>query len=153
MVFFANWGKQLEAVGYAGIEKCQNCKNYCDFWICEHRSVAGVYFIKAKYNKKYLYVCEVCEKAWDIDASAKDEALKRTIGLPTQEQCWEMWDRLMEIADQTAAENKENENALDCVVDALVKAVEELKQTYQEQQVEYIAQRFVAFLQDDDRPA
>jgi hypothetical protein len=154
MVFFASWGKQLEVIGYAGIEKCENCKNYCNFWICEHRSETRVYFMRvASYDKKHLYVCEICEKAWSIDPSAKDEALKRSIGLPSPEQCWEMWDRLMEVADHAAGANKARDNVWEFITNALSNELTKMKQTYEAEQVDYIAERYLSFLADDDRPA
>jgi hypothetical protein len=153
MVFFASWGKRIEIVGYAGIEKCQNCKNYCNSWICEHRSEASVYFLRiAKYDKKLLYICEVCEKAWEIDESAKNEAIHRTIGLPSPEECWTIWGRLLEEAERAANANQGNENVLNFVSDALVAAGEELKRTYGEDQVRGIAECFLRFLLDDDKP-
>jgi hypothetical protein len=89
------WGKDLKQVAYAGIEKCPNCKNYGHFWICEHSSHAKLYFIKvAKWNKKLLYMCQTCERGWEIEESAKEDAIKRTIALPTGEQALQMWTRL-----------------------------------------------------------
>jgi hypothetical protein len=149
------WGKDLRQVAYAGIEKCPNCKNYGHFWICEHSSHAKLYFIKvAKWNKKLLYMCETCERGWEIEDSAKEDAIKRTIGLPTGQQCMEMLTRLNSAVNNAltgaGAEGQEETGRL--IGNVFTEAVKELKRSYQEDHVGYVAGRFIAYLQDQDRP-
>jgi hypothetical protein len=149
------WGKDLKQVAYAGIEKCPNCKNYGHFWICEHSSHAKLYFIKvAKWNKKLLYMCETCERGWEIEETAKEDAIKRTIALPTGEQALQMWTRLNSAVNNalTGAGELAQEETVRLIINVITETVKELKATYQEDHVGYVAGRFIAYLQDQDRP-
>jgi len=149
------WGKDVKQVAYAGIEKCPHCKNHGHFWICEHSSHATLYFIKvAKWSKKLLYMCATCERGWELDESVREEAIKRTIGLPTEEQCLQMWSRLDSASSKalTASREMANDQTIQMLGDAIAATVEELKAMHQEDHVTYVAGRFVAFLRDQDRP-
>lgn len=154
MIIFG-WGKDLKQVAYAGIEKCPNCKNYTNFWICEHSSNATLYFVKvAKWKKKLLYMCETCDRGWEIEEAAKEETIRRTIGLPTREHSVEIWSRLVSAihAAQTPADEQRHEEILRLVENAIITTVDELKSTYLEHDVDYVAARFIAYLQDPDAP-
>jgi len=148
------WGKDLKQVAYAGIEKCPNCKNYGHFWICEHSSHAKLYFIKvAKWNKKLLYMCQTCERGWEIEESAKEDAIKRTIALPTGEQALQMWTRLNSaVNDALTGVGDGQEETVRLITNVIIATVKEFKNTYQEDHVGYVAGRFIAHLQDQDRP-
>jgi hypothetical protein len=149
------WGKDLTQVAYAGIEKCPNCKNYSHFWVCEHSSHASLYFIKvARWNKKLLFMCQTCERGWEIDAARKEEVLQRTVSLPSVEQCGDMWSRLNASVNKSlvgVGETGKEETVL-LISNAITEAVKELKATYQEDHVAYVVSRFIANLQDPDRP-
>jgi len=149
------WGKDLKQVAYAGVEKCPNCKNYGHFWICEHSSHATLYFIKvAKWNKKVLYMCEICKQGWEIEEAAKEDAIKRTIGLPTGDQCLQIWTRLESAVNAalTGGGEKGKEETVQLIRNAITATAKELKATYQDDQVGYVAGRFIAYLSDQDRP-
>ena len=149
------WGKDLKQVAYAGIEKCPNCKNYGHFWICEHSSHAKLYFIKvAKWNKQLLYMCETCERGWEIEEAAKEDVIRRTIGLPTGEQALQMWTRLNSavINALTGPGKQEQEDSVLLITNVVSATVKGLEATYQEDHVRYVAGRFIAYLQDQDLP-
>jgi hypothetical protein len=150
------WGKDLKQVAYAGIDKCPNCKNYGHFWLCEHSSHASLYFIKVvRWNKKLLYMCQTCERGWEIDEKAGNEAIERTIRLPSPEQCVTMWTRLdtavSRAVDYPIAVG--GQSAITPLSAAIGKTIEELKTEYQHDHVGYIANRYIAFLQDPDKAA
>lgn len=149
------WGKDLTQVAYAGIEKCPHCKNFSHFWICEHSSHASLYFIKVmKWNKKLLLMCQTCERGWEVEEAQKEDVLKRTIGLPSVEQCAKMWTRLNASVNQALSGDGEKgtEETVRRITNAITETVQELKATFQEDHVAYMTSRFVAYLQDPERP-
>lgn len=149
------WGKGLKHVAYAGIEKCPHCKNFGHFWVCEHSSHATLYFFKvAKWNKKLVCMCETCEHGWEIEPAHQADVLKRTIGLPTGEQCTQIWARLNGAVNQalTTGGERGSEETVRLISQAIAETVQALNAQYQEDHVAYVASRFVAYLQDPDRP-
>jgi hypothetical protein len=149
------WGKDLKKVAYSGIEKCPNCKNYGHFWVCEHSWHAKLYFVKvAKWNKRLLYMCDTCKRGWEIEESAREDAIKRTIGLPTLEQCLELWNRLNSDVNNalTAAAVQGQEQTVRVIGSAINETVKDLRGKYQEDHVGYVTSRFIAYLEDQDRP-
>ena len=70
------WGKNIKEIGYYGILKCRNCKNYADFDICELSSNVKLYFFTvAKYNKKRYLRCGTCGCGYELNKSQYDELL------------------------------------------------------------------------------
>jgi len=39
------WGKKGKFIGYVGIDKCPNCKNYVHFSIYEYSNRVNIYFV------------------------------------------------------------------------------------------------------------
>jgi hypothetical protein len=149
------WGKDLKEVAYAGIDKCQQCKNWSHFHICEHSSHASLYFVKVlKWNKRCVYVCQTCSHGWAIDESKKDDIIRQTISLPSKDHCALMWNRFDQAVSQAIDQGRGGgEEAMFASVRlALTNTIGVLKQTFQEDHTHYLAQRYVAYLQDQDRP-
>jgi hypothetical protein len=152
-MFYASWGKKLKPLGYAGIEKCGNCKNYCNFWISEHASQVKAYFIQvAKFNKKFLYHCEICDASWEIPAGKKDEMLRCSTALPTPENCWHLWDCLND-AVTTAARAATNGDLSEKISAALKDQLQTLSGRFPRDHVAYVGRQYLEFLHDEDRPA
>jgi len=152
-MFYASWGKKLKPLGYAGIEKCENCKNYCNFWISEHASQVKAYFIQvAKFKKKILYHCEICNASWEIAKSKKDEMLRFSTALPTPENCWHLWESLNDTAT-AAAKSACNGDVWDLVAAALKAQLQTLDRRFPSDHVAYVGKQYLEFLQDEDRPA
>jgi hypothetical protein len=150
------WGKDLKEVAYAGIEKCGQCKNWGHFALCEHSSHASLYFIKvARWNRKFVLVCRTCNNGWQIDESKRESLIRQTISLPSQEHSGLIWNSLDQAAsaafDQKVADGQEVAMAAACV--ALADTVESLERQFQQDHIRYVAQRYVAFLQDQDKPS
>src|SRR4051812_17695799 len=86
------WGKDLRKLAYAGIEKCPNCGAVAHFWLCERANNASLYFLKiAKWNRQFLLMCQSCENGWEILPELRDETLRRTLALPSPEECEEIF--------------------------------------------------------------
>ena len=149
------WGKDLKEVAYAGIEKCPNCKNWSHFYICEHSSHASLYFIKVvRWNKKWLCLCKKCKNGCEIEEKKKDDIVRQTVSLPSHEHCVLMWSRFDQAVSQAfdLAQASGPEAVRASVRKAIVDTFASIKQTFQEDHAQYVAQRFVASLQDQDRP-
>jgi zinc-ribbon family len=153
MIVFYGWGKDLKPVAYAGIEKCPRCKNWAQFSVYEQTSHASLYFIKvARWGKKLYYRCETCKGGWEIEEQAKEDAIKRTIGLPPAEQLVQMWAHLDTSAANAITAGSGSDRLPELLGLALTNAVEQLKTEHQPDHVAYIANRYVAYLRDTDRP-
>jgi len=149
------WGKDLKDVAYAGIEKCPQCKNWSHFYICEHSSHASLYFIRvAKWSKKWVYVCKVCSHGWEVEEGKKDELIRQTVYLPSQEQCLQMWTRYDKAVSEALdrGTDKGQEAVVSLIREAITATLDALKETHQDDHARYVAQRYVAFLQDQDTP-
>jgi hypothetical protein len=156
MIVFYGWGKDLKNVAYAGIEKCPHCKNWTHFSVCEQSSHATLYFVKvARWNKKRVFVCGTCSHGWEIDADKFDAFIRQTISLPSKENCAMMWHYFDRIASSAidGAQAEGPAAVVPAVRNALAAAIETLDRTYQQDHVRYVAQRFVASLQDHTPPA
>jgi hypothetical protein len=149
------WGEGLKDVAYAGIEKCHNCKNWAHFQVCEHSSYASLYFIKvARWNRKCVCVCKACNRGWEISDDKRDEVIRMTVNLPSEQQCLDMWTLMDHEKSRVCRHERHNgeEAVAKAVWTALADVILGLKQTYQDGHVQYVARRFVAHLQDEDRP-
>lgn len=67
-MIITSWGKKAKLIGYIGIMKCPNCKNYTHFSLYELFSNIKLYFVTvAKYNKKRYVVCSICEAGLELN--------------------------------------------------------------------------------------
>src|SRR5437868_1491094 len=126
------WGKDLKELAYAGIEKCARCKNWGHFSVCEHSSHASLYFIKvARWGHRCVLVCKTCSHGWEIDAGKREQLLRDTIRLPSEELCNLLWTRFDRAAALTF--DQEKDRGLDAAVaaawQALAATAENLKLT------------------------
>lgn len=89
----AGWGKGLRPIGYWGILKCSNCKNYTHFNLCELSNNIKLYFITvAKYNKKKYLVCPVCECGFDVTEEKFSELIEKMPQRFDKEKTEKIWE-------------------------------------------------------------
>lgn len=87
------WGKKGKEVGYIGIDKCPNCKNYAHLKLYEYANNVNVYFVPiAKFNKKIYLVCPICDAAYELNDDLKSSFLEtslNTLDMNTTDYIWE----------------------------------------------------------------
>lgn len=94
------WGKKGKQVGYIGIDKCPNCKNYVHFNLYEYASVFRLYFIPIlKWNKKLYLVCSKCDAAWELNGEIKEELIEESLTSPSMEVTTSIWNKVSKIID------------------------------------------------------
>jgi hypothetical protein len=149
------WGKDLKKIAYAGIEKCSNCKNHSHFWIGETSSHATLYFVKvAKWNKKYYFCCETCQRGFEIAPGRLDELLRASVKLPSQQQCREIWDHLDLAARHALDQKLPPDELVKHFFQTIGDDVALLKKKFQAEYVDYVAGVYVRYQMDrgDDEP-
>lgn len=154
MFIVIGWAKDAKELAYAGIEKCPNCKNWAHFTVYEFAKKVSVFFVKvARFSKKYYLVCNVCQAGAEISPREKDEFLRGTISLPSQEEVEEIWSRLVEIWSDFCASSMNRGKQKNQFKEEVVETeMELLKQEYAPQDVDYVSSRFYQYLLDNDRP-
>lgn len=149
MIFYG-WGKDLKQIAYVGIEKCRNCKNFGHFWLCENSSYASLYFVTvARWSKKYFLMCELCQRGFEIDKTAKDDLLRTTVSLPTRSQVEEIWNRLDKAYSEAVTSAGEQGDLIFRNVD---EAVQQLSVRHSRMHISYVSNRYADWLGDDDPP-
>ena len=121
-VFFG-WGKKGKVVGYIGIDKCPNCKNYVHFQLYEYANNVNLYFVPvAKWNKKIYLVCSQCEAAWELKDDLKEEMLDKALRTPDPKVIDLIWDRVDEIVakDLDNLLKKHPDNTIEALIEKCV---------------------------------
>ena len=95
------WGKKGKQVGYIGIDKCPNCKNYAHLYLYEYASVFRLYFIPVlKWNKKLYLVCSKCDAAWELNGEIKDELIEESLTSLPMETTTLLWNKVGKVIDE-----------------------------------------------------
>jgi len=156
-VIIYGWGKDLKQVAYAGIERCQNCSNFGHFWLCEQSSYASLYFVKvAKWNKRLFLMCQTCQRGWELEQKDKASIIRSTLGLPTPQDCQELWDEIGRRISLTAARIDQlgHLEPVSAVWETTFNnIVFELGRRHDREHVKYVLSRFVASLGGDGAQA
>lgn len=149
------WGKKGKPIGYIGIEKCPNCKNYVHFSIYEYSNRINIYFIPvAKFNKKSYLVCPVCDAAFELTGDLKkyyfSEMLYSMNIDDTQEIFSKSLDIIIDNFDNILTKDKTtSEDKIDMIINMCIK---KLKTKYNnEVYIDKIARIALKFLLDDDK--
>lgn len=151
MIFYG-WGRDLEKVAYAGINKCRACKNYAHFWIGQSARYVELYFVKvAKYNKKFYFYCDSCHQGVEIEPSRKDEILRATVAFPSHADTEEMWNHFASLWNEVVKHPVPEERAQMFSL-ALRQTAERLKERFQPEHVDYVLARYVECVTDSDPP-
>ena len=140
MLFLFGWGKKAKKIGYFGVSKCGNCKNYTHSFIYEISNNINIYFVPvAKFNKKYILSCELCHAGIEITPTFKDNLLTQLCPLmaPPDEtmRIWNLLynkfqklitEYLMDSIEETSLIDVDNTQQLQ---DSIIKIIIEVKQT------------------------
>lgn len=95
------WGKKGKQVGYIGIDKCPNCKNYAHLYLYEYANVFRLYFIPIlKWNKKLYLVCSKCDAAWELNGEIKDELIEESLTSLPMENTTLLWNKVGKVIDE-----------------------------------------------------
>lgn len=147
-MLFVGWGKKAREIGYAGIEKCPNCRNWTHFALFETKRKVTLYFVPvASWDAKTYLVCGVCEAAWELDSGARSETLAKSATLPPRDQAEVIWNAT-EAALVTAL--KAHPDQPEAAVES---AKRNLYAKYIKQWVDYVMARRLAALVDANPPA
>ena len=145
----AGWGGSAKAIAYAGIAKCENCKNYGHYYLVEAAKKASVFFIPvAKWSKKYYLVCGICEVGFEVTESEKDDILNDSVSLPDADTAQAIWDALIAFASEDGAEG-ETDEAAEAEAE---KKYAQLSAQYTPEHVGYVSEIFGEYLEDADQP-
>ena len=146
------WGKKGTAIGYLGIDKCPNCKNYVHFSIYEYSNRVNIYFVPvAKFNKKQYLVCPVCEAAWQLEGNTKEEFLEEMLTSPDMDTTEMIWNKAGTIIESNLIEYIEKYK--DKWVNKLLeKCAKEIYSDYSDkEEIKKIALKYIKFALDDDK--
>lgn len=105
------WGKKGKVIGYVGIDKCPNCKNYVHFSVYEYANNVNVYFISvAKFNRKNYLVCPVCDTAYELTGNLKEHYFEEMYNCMDSEITQDIFSKSLQIISNNFVEILEDEN-------------------------------------------
>ncbi len=148
-------GSDLKKIGFAGIEKCSNCKNFGLFWLCEYSQKLTAYFIPVvRYNRKLHYLCETCGQAYEVDKGMDEAAIRSTVTLPSRDDALAMWNVINEKYAEAVRYTKghDDETVESSINQVMTWTMDELRRAYRPEHVDYIGGRYAQCLGDTDRP-
>ena len=149
----AGWGGGAKAIAYAGIAKCENCKNYGHYYLVEASKKASVLFVPiAKWSKKYYLVCSICEVGFEVTESEKQEILVDSVSLPDADVAGAIWDALDIIMAEVVSEGDRDEAEEADAVKAIDNAIAQLHEQYAPEHVDYVRGIFAECISDPDQP-
>lgn len=94
------WGKKGKKIGYIGIDKCPNCKNYTHLYLYEYANNVNLYFVPiVKWNKKIYVVCPICDSGYELNEEMKKyfiELSLNTLDYKTTDFIWKETNRIVE---------------------------------------------------------
>jgi hypothetical protein len=148
-------GSDLKKIGFAGIEKCSNCKNFSLFWLCEYSQKLTAYFIPVvRYNRKLHYRCETCGQAYEVNVGMDEAAIRTTVVLPSRDDALAIWNAIDEkYAEAVHYTKGQDDETVGCSVSQVMTwTMGELRRAYRPEHVDYVGGRYAQFLADTDRP-
>lgn len=150
------WGKKGKKIGYIGIDKCQNCKNYVHFHIYEYANNVNVYFISiAKFNRKNYLVCPVCDVAYELTDGLKEYYFEKMYDSMNPEITQDIFTKSLEIISKNFTKTMENNNGnIQVTVDTLIKhCVNEINENYHNKNyIDKVSRIAFNYLLDKDTP-
>lgn len=146
-------GKKGKQVGYIGVDKCPNCKNYVHFRLYEYSDTINAYFIPiAKFNKKTFLVCPVCETAWELSNDIKDKMLEKSINSLSPETTQVIWGKASKIVKEYVTEYIEmyGDDGYQRLIEKCAGEIN--KEIDDKTYIQEIVEKYLQFYLDDDRP-
>lgn len=148
------WGKKGKQVGYIGIDKCPNCRNYTHLFLYEYANNINIYFVPvAKFNKKLYLVCSTCDAAWELTEELKKEMLEVSITTLDVATTTYIWNEIIRFFDDNQEEymKKYDINALTALYnDCIDKIAEDVGDR---DYVSRVARKVLQSMGDDDTPS
>lgn len=147
-MLLVGWGKKAREIGYYGISKCPNCKNYTHFSIYELHNNIKLYFVTvAKYNKKRYLVCPVCEYGIELSPETFDEVIKELPQRFSKEVMTEIWNYISKKVNMN-----DEINSKDQIESLIYDTQKELIERYgNEKNVNNMVVTYFTFLLDKDK--
>jgi len=148
------WGKKGKQVGYIGIDKCPNCRNYTHLFLYEYANNINIYFVPvAKFNKKLYLVCSTCDAAWELTEELKKEMLEVSITTLDVATTTYIWNEIIRFFDDNQEEymKKYDINALTALYNDCIDKIEE--DVGDRDYVSRVARKVLQSMGDDDTPS
>lgn len=150
------WGKKGKPIGYVGIDKCPNCKNYVHFSIYEYSNRVNLYFVPvAKFNKKSYLVCPVCEAGYELDGELKDYYFNEMFSSMNPEDTQEIFTEASKIISKNLGKVLSREDiGMDEQVQILIDmCIKKINPKYKnEEYIDKVSRKAFKCLIDQDRP-
>jgi len=149
------WGKKGKFIGYVGIDKCPNCKNYVHFSIYEYSNRVNIYFVPiVKFNKKNYLVCPICEAAYELTDNLKEYYFSEMFSAMNSEDTQEIFSSSLEIITENFGDvlNREDINMDEKVQILIDMCIKKLNSKFKnEKYVDKVARMAFSYLLDQDK--
>lgn len=146
-MIIVGWGKDAKQIAYMGLLKCNNCNNYSHFHLYEIANKIKLYFVPvAKFNKKYILGCSVCNSGIEIDEDKKNELIALSVDLPNEQSITEIWAALDK--EFTKFINGKSSLKSDQFLEPANIVKESLKSKYSSEHIEYVIHNYFSRLID-----
>ena len=144
------WGKKAKEVGYIGIQKCHNCKNYAHFKLYELANNVNLYFVPvAKWNKKLYLVCSVCEAAYELDDESKEIFVEKSLNMPSSKVVDALWDEVGVIVNEEIEKYEKDSGFTEFVIN---KSKKKLSDRYSDEElIEEVVCKYIQCSIDQDK--
>jgi len=154
------WGKKAKQLAFIGIEKCENCKNWCRFDLYKMSRRITLYFVPvAKWGKTYYAVCSTCEAGFEISEPQAQELLKKSVHLPDASETERLWLNLMGVEQWAREAGRKEFGASGAEVRQVLRDqfdinqyAEQWRGRYTDDEIAYALPLFRKYLEDNDLP-
>lgn len=154
MIIIGGWKKSAREIAYLGINWCPNCKNYDHFAMYEIATKVNLYFVPvAKFKKKFIWACELCEAAWEVDEEKRGDLLRESATIPDRDYVTNLWNEIdQELSSAIgAARSPENSDSVD-LLELIEGYRDEFLGRHESKQATYVIDKYMEFLADPDKP-
>ena len=149
-MIYASWGKKAKMIGYWGILKCSNCKNYSHHDIYEMGNNVKLYFLTvAKYNNKKFLVCPICDSGYELSDETYTQLISKLPSKFTREKTIEIWDKLNTEFVRFLSEIEEN-SSFEVFFDEIVSVL--VDKYGNKENIEEIVSTYLQYTTDEDMP-
>ena len=155
----ASWGSDGKRLCHSGIQKCGNCKNWSVFEAFEMSKKIAIMFIPvAKYSKEYHAVCQICSAGCELTSQQVQELLSTKSLRESKDVTEYMWGEIIDSLPPDTMDTLESDVGKGISLDAswaqIVSPITlKISEDYQAGYVNYVADKVLQYLIDDDRPS